>query len=326
MRKNLLFVLTILICGSILGLSVPCNALTVKEREEYRDYEYKYYKNLNPKFYAEELKQWYKSKTGEDLNLENPKTFNQKMQWLKLYDSTPIKTKLADKYLVREWVKEKIGEEYLIPILGVWDSFDEIDFDKLPNRFVLKTNHGSGWQTIVKDKNKFNKKLQKQRFDKWMNTNFAFVAGYELHYRDIKPKIIAEQFIEDPSGDLKDYKIMCFNGKPEFIWADVDRFHGHTRDIFDLNWNRLPFEVKCTRSNYEIEKPQNLDKMIELAKILCEGFPLVRVDLYSLPDGSIKFGEMTFTSGTGIESFSPGKYGEIYGDMITLPKEKYILN
>lgn len=300
--------------------------LTAADRQEYRDYEYEYYKNLDPKFYEEELKQWYKSKTGEDLNLENPQTFNQKMQWLKLYDSTPIKTRLADKYLVRDWIKEKIGEEYLIPILGVWDNFDEIDFDKLPDSFVLKTNHGSGWGMVVKDKKKFNKKNAKQRFDKWMSTNFAYVAGYELHYRDIKPKIIAEEFIKDPSGgDLKDYKIMCLDGKPQFIWADVDRFHGHTRDIFDLNWNRIPLKIKCENSNFEIEKPKNLDKMIELAKVLCKGFPLVRVDFYSLPDGSIKFGEMTFTSETGIAAFYPKEYDKTYGDMITLPKEKYIL-
>ena len=164
--------------------------------------DYDYYRSLDPSQYEEELKDWYKRRTKKELDLENPKTFNEKIQWLKLYDSTPIKTKLADKYLVREWVKEKIGEEYLVPLLGVWDKFDDIDFDKLPDKFVLKCNHGCGWNLIVTDKSKIDKVEAKKKFDKWMNTNFAFCNGLELHYKNIQPKIIAEEYLENNGGDL----------------------------------------------------------------------------------------------------------------------------
>ena len=137
-------------------------------------------KNTDEKDFPQMLKKWYKKRTGRELNLENPQTFNEKIQWLKLYDNSPLKTKLADKYLVRDWIKQEIGEEYLIPLLGVWNSFDEIDFDKLPEQFVLKANHGCAWNIIVKDKSKFDKAKAKKKFDKWMRRNYAYKAGLEL--------------------------------------------------------------------------------------------------------------------------------------------------
>jgi lipopolysaccharide biosynthesis glycosyltransferase len=203
--------------------------------------DYNYYKNLDPKRYAKELKEWYKKRTGKKLNLKHPKSFNEKIQWMKLFDSTPLKTKLADKYLVRDWVKEKIGEKYLIPLLGVWDDFDDIDFDKLPDKFVLKANHGCGWNIIVEDKNDFDIVESKKKFDSWLNTNFAFKAGFEMHYQNIKPKIIAEQFIQNEDNDLYDYKVWCFNGKPEYIMFLAERQKGLKMAFYDTSWNRLPF-------------------------------------------------------------------------------------
>ena len=278
-------------------------------------------RNRNEKDFPKILKQWYKKRTGKNLNLENPKTFNEKIQWLKLYDNSPLKTKLADKYLVREWIEEQIGSEYLIPLLGVWNNFDEIDFDKLPEKFVLKANHGSHWNIIVKDKSKLDKSKAKKKFDKWMARDYTFKAGLELQYRGIKPKIIAEKFIEDTNGELNDYKIMCFNGEPKFVWVDCGRYSNHTKNIYDLNWNLQPFKMTYPISKTPIARPENLDKMIELAKILCKDRAFVRVDFYNV-DGKISFGEMTFTAMSGTDKFEPEKYDLELGNMLTLPEKK----
>ncbi len=278
-------------------------------------------RNRNEKDFPKILKQWYKKRTGKNLNLENPKTFNEKIQWLKLYDNSPLKTKLADKYLVREWIEEQIGSEYLIPLLGAWNNFDEIDFDKLPEKFVLKANHGSHWNIIVKDKSKLDKSKAKKKFDKWMARDYAFKAGLELQYKGIKPKIIAEKFIEDTNGELNDYKIMCFNGEPKFVWVDCGRYSNHTKNIYDLDWNLQPFKMTYPISKTPIARPENLDKMIELAKILCKDFAFVRVDFYNV-DGKIYFGEMTFTSMSGTDKFEPEKYDLELGNMLTLPEKK----
>lgn len=275
-------------------------------------------KNTDEKDFPEMLKKWYKKRTGKILNLNNPKTFNEKIQWLKLYDNSPLKTKLADKYLVREWIKEEIGEEYLIPLLGVWDNFDDIDFDKLPESFVLKANHGCAWNIIVKDKTKFDKTKAKKKFDKWMKRNYAYKAGLELQYKDITPKIIAEKYIVDSKGELNDYKTLCFNGEPKFIWIDCGRFKNRTENIYDTKWNLQPFLMTYPNSKEPIPAPQNLDKMIELAGKLSKQFALVRVDFYNV-DGKIYFGEMTFTSASGVDKFIPGEYDLKLGEMLSLP-------
>ena len=271
-----------------------------------------------PEKYEAYLKSWFFKTTGQVLDLENPKTFNEKIQWLKLYDSTPLKTRLADKYLVRDWVKEKIGEEYLIPLLGVWDKFDDIDFDKLPDRFVLKCNHGCAYNIIVKDKSKFNKKEARKKINKWMKENFAYKTGLELHYADIPRKIIAEEYIEDSNKELNDYKIMCFNGKPQYIWIDQGRFSNRTENIYNKKWELQPFLLTYPNSKEQVPPPKNLDKMFKFAKILSEGFSFVRVDFYNI-DGKIYFGEMTFTSASGTEKFIPSEYNRILGDMLELP-------
>ena len=278
-------------------------------------------KEINSKDIPALLKLWYFKKTGEILNLDNPQTFNEKIQWLKLYDSTPLKTQLADKYLVREWVKEKIGEEYLIPLLGVWDKFEDIDFDKLPNQFVLKANHGCAWNIIVKNKNQFNKVSAKKKFKKWLAINFAFCEGLQLHYKDIKPKIIAEKYLEEKNGELSDYKILCFNGVPKFIWIDQGRFSQRTENIYNIDWELQPFRLTYENSKEEVPKPKNLEKMIELAKILSKDFVQVRVDFYNVNE-KIYFGEMTFTSANGIDKFIPNSWNYKLGQMLKLPDKK----
>lgn len=243
---------------------------------------------------------------------------------MKLYDSTPLKTRLADKYLVRDWVKEKIGEEYLIPLLGVWDSFDEIDFDKLPDQFVLKANHGCGWNIIVRDKSTFDKEEARKQFDIWMHTNFAFKWGLELHYMNIPPKIIAEQYLENINNDLYDYKVFCFDGKAESIMFLSDRKQKLKMSFYDLQWNKLPFVYSYPQNPDDIPKPMNLKLMKGLAEKLAEGFPHVRVDFYVLNDGSIKFGEMTFTSAGGTCKWNIPEQDRIYGDLIKLPRKSPI--
>ena len=281
-------------------------------------YEYHIFESADPKDYPHLLKSWFRMETGENLDLENPRTFNEKIQWLKLYDTTPLKTRLADKYLVQEWIKEKIGEKYLIPLLGVWDQFDDIDFDLLPDQFVLKCNHGCGCNMIVKDKSTFDRKEAKKNFDEWMKTNYAFVYGLELQYKDIPPKIICEKYIEQTNKDIYDYKISCFDGQPKFLWVDSDRYANHSRCLYDLNWNKLPFEINSYYPQKEFERPADLDEMIHLARVLSEGFAYVRVDLYYC-EGKIYFGEMTFTSASGTEDIMPTEWRYKLGDLIQLP-------
>jgi hypothetical protein len=274
--------------------------------------------------YPELLDDWFRSVTGNKLNLLHPRTYNEKVQWLKLYDNTPLKALLSDKFLVRRWVAEKIGEQYLIPLLGVWDDFDEINFDVLPDQFVLKVNHGSNWLIIVKDKAKFNKESAKQKINTWMNSNFAYCVGLELQYRDIKPKIIAEQYLEDESGYLADYKIYCFEGRPCFI-----RYAGRGRDkkggvrhiLYDLDWNPMGFRFTGNhRPCSFVRRPDNLAEMVHIADVLGSGFHHVRVDLY-LTNGKIYFGEMTFTPASGLYHFDPDEWNLKLGDMIKLPTD-----
>lgn len=274
------------------------------------------------------LEIWYRSKTGHRLNLENPKTYNEKIQWLKLYDSTPEKTILADKYLVRDWVAKKIGEQYLIPLLGVYDSFDDIDFDKLPDRFVIKCNHGSGFNVIIKDKSKIDLIDVRNKINRWMRENFAYRYGYELHYRDIEPKIIIEQYIENiGTDDLYDYKFWCFNGKVYYIQFLSERnLSGLKMAFYDTNWKKQDFVYDHPMDTKNIKKPSNLDEMIKLAEKLAKGFNHVRVDFYRMNDGKLYFGEMTFTSASGSQKWSTESINQKFGDLIKLPSKIYDLD
>ena len=286
--------------------------------------DYSFYERLQISEYKRELALWFKERTGKTLNLDNPQTFNEKIQWLKLYDSTPLKTRLADKYLVRDWVKEKIGEQYLIPLLGVYDSFDEIDFDKLPDRFVMKCNHGSGWNIIVKDKSKLDMKEAKEKLDRWLKTNFAYITGFELQYRNMQPKIIIEEYIENRNvHDLYDYKFWCFNGKVEYIQFLSERQNGLKMAFYDIQWKKQNFVYNYPLDIKNIIKPDNLDIMIKLAEKLSAGFSHVRIDFYRLDDGTIYFGEYTFTSMSGICKWNLNNINSKLGKLIKLPKLAY---
>ncbi len=260
----------------------------------------------------------YAKKIGRPLDWSNLSAYTEKMQWEKLYGDNPMKPILADKYLVREWISEKIGEEYLIPLLGVWDSFDEIDFDSLPNKFVLKTNHGSGTNEIVKDKSKLKIKSVRRKFNDWMTMDFAYSTYFEMHYSKINRKIIAEKYMETDLGELQDYKFLCFDGKAHFCWVDLGRYTKHTRTVFDMDWNLQPWtQATYGIADLPIPKPKNFDKMKELAEKLAQGFPHVRVDFYNV-DGTIYFGEMTFTNGSGFDCIVPDKYDFELGKLWTI--------
>ena len=282
------------------------------------------YKDLSK--YPQMLKDWYKKRTGGWINLENPQNYHEKIQWLKLWDSTPIKNKLSDKYLVKDYDRQKIGEKYVVPILGVWDKFDDIDFDKLPDRFLLKATHGYGCNIFISRKANLDKEQIKGMFDKWLQTDFAFNSGFELHYHNIKPRIIAEEYLENNGAALTDVKVLCFNGTPKFFTFVRGEGKAKKVECYDANWNLQPFLYTHPKNDKDlIKKPNNFSEIYEFSSKLSEGFCFVRVDFYLLDDGSIKFGELTFTPDSGIMHFKPKfcKYAKILGDLIILPKEKY---
>lgn len=284
----------------------------------------KYNKNLSNEKYEKLLKSWYKKRTNLKLDINNPKTLNEKVQWLKLYDSTPIKTLLADKYLVKNYIKNKIGEKYVIPLLKVWDSYKNINFNSLPNKFVLKANHGSGMNIIIYNKKKTNIKKIKKIAKKWMKKNYAFENGYEFHYMNIKPKIIAEKYFENIKGDLYDYKVYCFDGRVESIAFLSGKKTFRRIAFFDSQWNRLNYTDTYPPFEKKIPKPNKLNEMIKISQILSKGFAFVRIDFYILNNGEIKFGEMTFTPNSGLINFNPKEQDRIFGEMIKLPNKSLI--
>lgn len=267
------------------------------------------------------LKLIFKMRIGYELNLDNPKTFNEKLQWLKLYDRKPLYTTLVDKCKVREYIKQKIGEEYLIPLLGVYDRFDDIDFKKLPKQFVIKCNHDSGGLVICKDKKKFDYEMAKKKINKSLKSNYYY-HGREWPYKNVNPKIIIEKYMEDNKvHELIDYKVMCFDGVPKMIFTCSERFSsdGLKVTFFDLNWQKLPFERHYKSSINKVEKPKNYDKMLELSRKLSIDIPFVRVDWYEI-NGKLYFGELTFYPGSGVEEFSPQEWDLKIGNMLNLPQ------
>ena len=222
-------------------------------------------------FYKYKLKLWwFNLKKGVKYN---PQTFNEKIQWLKLYDTIPIKTKLRDRRFVRDYIKDKIGEEFLIPLLGVYKKFDDINYDVLPNQFVIGCNHGSEYNIIVKNKMKLNVTKTKLTINLWMKMNYAFLNGLDLQYKDIEPMIIIEKYMDNELYNLMEYKFHCFNDKPKYVCLDSNKNENHRRNFYNLNWKKLPYKIN---NNYKAfpspKKPILFDKMISLVSKLSEGF------------------------------------------------------
>lgn len=274
------------------------------------------------KFVSDEfyLKKMYKDLTGKELNLDNPQTFNEKLQWLKLHDRNPLYTKLVDKYEVKQYIKEKLGEEYVIPLVGgPWDKVSDIDFEALPNQFVLKTTHDSGGVIICRNKNELNWKSIVKRLDKSLKKNFYYVAR-EWAYKEVKPRIIAERFMEDPLNlSLNDYKLHCFNGKVKLILVCIDRESnsGIKKIFYDEQWNKLELKRPDSSNVGEVSCPKGFNKMIDMAEKLSKDIPFVRVDFYDI-NGHIYFGEMTFYPEGGFVGFEPVEWNQRLGEYIEL--------
>ncbi|MGY5850254.1 ATP-grasp fold amidoligase family protein [Salegentibacter sp. F14] len=266
------------------------------------------------------MKFYYEYYTGNKLNLDNPRDFNEKIQWLKVYYHPPILSTLVDKYAVREYVEEKLGPGYLNELYGVYNSEKEVDFDKLPNRFVLKAAHGYNFNLIVRSKKALNVFKTRLTLKKWMSRNQYYRGGKEWAYKHAPARIIAERYLEEiDQQTASDYKFFCFNGQPKYVAVMAEIKGVVYRCNYDLNWNKLPFyRDKVPYFKGEIKRPENFDQMIEVATKLADKFPFVRVDLYDI-NGKILFGELTFYPADGRWPYLPAHYNKIIGDYMKLP-------
>lgn len=269
------------------------------------------------------LKKIYRLKMGKELDLENPLTYTEKLQWLKLYDHRPVYTRMVDKYEVKKYVAEKIGEEYVIPLLGVWDRAEDIDFESLPQKFVLKTTHDSGGIVVCKGKASLNIPETRERLKKLAARDY-YGFKREWPYKNVKPRIIAEAYMEDSRyRELRDYKFFTFGGEPKVLYIAQGRGKGEptVADFFDMDFNHLPFTIDHDTAPVPPEKPACFEEMKRLAALLSQGTPQLRVDFYEV-DGRVYFGEMTFFHCSGMSPFHPERWDRIFGDWVELPEKK----
>lgn len=279
-----------------------------------------FFKNMNDKEYLSWL---YRARMGRLPDLNHPKSFNEKLQWLKLNDRKPEYTEMVDKYLAKKYVEKRIGEKYIIPTLGVWDEFDQIEFEKLPDQFVLKTTHDSGGVVICKDKANFDKAAAKRKLEKSLKRNYYW-AEREWPYKNVKPRIIEENYLSFLNGsDLVEYKVFCFNGKPALFL--ICKGEGHTdertNDFYDLEFNHIPVTVTCPNAKEKCQKPDEYEELLELSRKLAKNTYQLRVDLYVI-NHKIYFGELTFFHDSGCCKFNPPEWDKRFGDMLKLPIEE----
>lgn len=266
------------------------------------------------------LRAFYEYYTGRPLDLDDPRDFGEKIQWLKLHYRDPRLPLLVDKYAVREYVREKIGDGHLNELLGVWDRSRDVDFGALPERFVLKATHGYGFNIIVEDRDDFVPWKARLRLGRWLLMNQYWRGSLEWAYRHVTPRIIAEAYLDQPGRDgLTDYKFYCFDGKPRLVQVHLERGARHRSCFHDTEWRRLPVRISSAPAcDAEVPRPEGFDEMLHLARALAADFPFVRVDLYNL-EGRIVFGEMTFYPNEGRRRFRPEPYNRRLGDLLTLP-------
>ena len=259
------------------------------------------------------------SKLKRKLNLSNPKSYNEKLNWLKINDRKEHYQIMVDKYEAKKYVADKIGEQYVIPTLGVWDKFEDINFNELPNQFVLKCTHDSGGLVVCKDKSKLDLKKAKEKIEKSLANNY-YLWTREWSYKGVKPRIIAEKYMEDQeTGELRDYKFFCFNGEPKLMFVASERGLKNTKfDFYDMQFHHMNIVQHYPNSEYSIEKPEHFEKMVMLAEKLSAGFPHVRVDFYEA-NGQVYFGEMTFYHFGAIVPFETEEWDKKIGDWLVLP-------
>ena len=287
--------------------------------------QHRYYEGLSESDYIKELEQWYAVYSNRDKErIHNPTSFNDKIQWLKIHNNTELRAICADKVRVRDYIRDlNVPELHLIPLLGVWDNAEEIDFSALPDAFVLKQNAACKLNYIVTDKSKLNEREVRALMTKWLEITYGY-NGMELQYIKSPKRILAEQYLHELDGDLLDYKVFCFNGMPKFIEVIGERgedlMQGHSA-FFDLEWTLLNFRTATYPMFAECPlRPDNLDKIIEIARRLSTPFPFVRVDLYDI-SGEIFFGEMTFTPTNGLARWEPAGTDKFLGSFITIDKK-----
>lgn len=265
------------------------------------------------------LKLMFWANTGKHLELDNPKTYNDKLQWLKLNDRNPDYTRMVDKYEAKEYIASIVGKEYIIPTLGVWDTFDEIDFSKLPDRFILKCTHDSGGLIICKDKSKLDIGAARKKIVKCLKRNY-FVVGREYPYKNVKPRIIAEQYMENHSANeecLTDYKFFCFEGIPKVVYISKDKAKEPRTDFFDMSFNHLPIRMRDKNSDVLPDIPEKFDEMKRIASKLSKGFKHLRIDFYQI-DGNIFVGELTFYHNSGFSLVNPPEWNKKMGEWINV--------
>ncbi len=275
------------------------------------------YRFLNDEEYARRL---YRKIFERDLDLQNPKTFNEKINYLKLFGEEDGYTKIADKYAVREFVRARGMGHILNQVYGVYDRIDQIDFGRLPESFVIQATHGSGWNILCQDKAKLDWGQALRQMRRWLKFNF-YRMYRESAYKCIKPRIMISKYLNNPDGsELIDYKFFCFHGRPVYIQVDTQRHTDHRRNFYDLQWQRLPLILNYPNLACPLPRPANLDEMIAVSQTLSQGFPFVRVDLYS-PAGKIVFGELTLYPGAGFTRFNPDRFDRIFGQHLHLSKK-----
>lgn len=277
------------------------------------------------------LKRLFLATVGYPLNLDNPLTFNEKIQWLKLYDHNPLYPIMVDKHEAKKYVGDLVGTQYIIPTIGVWNNYDEINFDSLPGQFVLKCTHDSGGLVIVRDKNNFDKRAAQKKINKSLKLNY-YLQGREWAYKNVQPRIIAEKYMSNHdfpetgknkyvTEGLFDYKLMCFNGhvKCSFVCSERNSPSGLKVTFFDKEWNIMPFERHYPRSLSDIPKPECYDQMVLLAEKISRNLPFARIDFYEI-DGKIYFGEITLYPGNGFEEFTPIEWDYRLGNWLDLKR------
>ncbi len=267
------------------------------------------------------LRVQYFLKLGRVLRLKHPRLFNEKLQWIKLHDRKPEYHRYADKLAVRDYVAKTAGEGCLIPLIASYDSVDQIDWNALPERFVMKCTHGSGSNIICTDKGKLDIGKAESQLRAWMARSW-YDLSREWPYLGIQPRILVEQFIGDDDGQVPfDYKIMCFEGAPTYVIVDADRYSGHTRNFYDVRWQKQDMFNRHPNIPYDIPRPGPLNEMLSIAQSLCQGLHHIRIDLYVVA-GKVYFGEMTFFHGYGMEVYRPESFERHMGDLIKLPTDE----
>ena len=268
------------------------------------------------------IRRKYRGELGREPDLDNPTTYTEKVLWLNLRHRDPRQAICADKYAVRDWVAERVGKDILVPLLGVYEDADDIDFESLPDAFVIKATHGSGWNLIVPEKRDLEWEEARRSLQDWLSRSY-YAHKREWQYRDVPNRVIVEEFLADENGGIpSQYQFFCFrrgDNQTILVQVDFDEQTNHRRDYYDLDWKRMPFASRVPNAEREAQRPDRLDDMVEVARQLSEDFPFVRVDLYLVQD-RIYFGELTFTSGGGMSSFEPAEWDRRLGDLIGLPE------